>query len=100
MYRWMEQFEMKHAEFERTISFFNMMATTWSQLAQKASQPGFVAYANRHAAMYTDLTNDADIRYKQIGHPDFINLREGRILADAVAEWRTRWLAWMGPLVC
>lgn len=88
MYRWMEQFEVKHAEFEWTISFFSTMATTWAQLAQKASQPGFVAYPNQHAAMYTDLANDADVCYKQIGHPDFIKLQGGRILAYAVAEWR------------
>lgn len=50
-------------------------ATTWAQLAQKASQPGFVAYANQHAAMYTDLANNADVCCKQIGHPDSSSYR-------------------------
>lgn len=100
MYRWMEQFETKHAEFGRTILFFSTMEATWNMLAKMAQAPGTAAYGKRKASMYSDLAKDANARYKQVGHPDFINIPEGKILADVVAEWRTKWLAWMTPLVC
>ncbi|KAE9395066.1 hypothetical protein BT96DRAFT_826785 [Gymnopus androsaceus JB14] len=100
LYRWMEQFELKHAEFERTIWFFRTMGRVWDAMAQKALTPGSTAYAKHHSAIFTDLANNAEKSYKKIAHPDFIDLADGQILADAVAQWREKWLAWMTLLVC
>ncbi|KAJ3963612.1 hypothetical protein EV361DRAFT_956809 [Lentinula raphanica] len=98
MYRWMEQFESKHAEFERDIEYFRTMAKAWSFLAKKNLAAGYHAYTKRHAAMFTDLANDAELRYKQVGHPGFMNLGGDEILADRVEEWRNKWLDWMDVL--
>ncbi|KAJ3819679.1 hypothetical protein F5880DRAFT_1616250 [Lentinula raphanica] len=98
MYRWMEQFESKHAEFERIIEYFRTMASAWTALGNKQTTPGYRAYANYHANMFTDLANDADMRYKRVGHPVFMNFGEGEILADRVLDWRKDWLKWMDDL--
>ena len=99
MYRWMEQFELKHVEFHCTVNFFKRIAHDWTELATSSTLPGFSAYASKHAAMFTDLANDTDFHFKQVGHPDFVNLPETTRLADAVGVWRTKWLQWMVPMV-
>ncbi|THU85187.1 hypothetical protein K435DRAFT_869548 [Dendrothele bispora CBS 962.96] len=98
MYRWMEEFELKHAEFERTISHFRAMSSAWKSLAGTNDNLGHVASASRKAAMFTDLAEDALICFRKVGHPDFVDRPDGLILADRVAEWRSCQLSWMKAL--
>ncbi|THU99408.1 hypothetical protein K435DRAFT_659064, partial [Dendrothele bispora CBS 962.96] len=99
MYRWMEQFELKHAEFERTILFFRRTSNAWLSLANPALSPGHGTFAKRQAAVYNDLAKDAELRYKAVGHPAFIELPEDTILAQRVEEWRMQQLSWMKDMV-
>ncbi|THU99897.1 hypothetical protein K435DRAFT_658099 [Dendrothele bispora CBS 962.96] len=99
MYRWMEEFELKHAEFERTISHFRAMSSAWKSLAGTNDIPGYIASARRKSAMFTDLAEDALIRFRKVGHPDFVDRPDGVILADRVAQWRLSQLSWMKGLV-
>ncbi|THU92548.1 hypothetical protein K435DRAFT_800385 [Dendrothele bispora CBS 962.96] len=98
MYRWMEQFEIKHAEFARVISHFRTMSSTWNSLAESHESPGHTAYAKRHAMMYKDLTEDAELRFKRVGHPEFVILAEDVLLHERVAKWREKQLEWMVSL--
>ncbi|THU94988.1 hypothetical protein K435DRAFT_859998 [Dendrothele bispora CBS 962.96] len=82
MYRWMEQFEIKHAEFARVISHFRTMSSTWNSLAESHESPGHTAYAKRHAMMYMDLAEDAELRFKRVGHPEFVVLAEDVLLHE------------------
>lgn len=45
MYRRLEQLEIEHADFERTLRHFQIMMTVWNHLAAMQDSPSSKAYA-------------------------------------------------------
>ncbi|THU76479.1 hypothetical protein K435DRAFT_813375 [Dendrothele bispora CBS 962.96] len=74
-------------------------AEAWISLAETPESSGHAAYAKHHAAMYGDLADDAEFRFKKVGHPDFVLLSEHVLLHERVASWRKEQLEWMVLLV-
>ena len=68
MNRWLEQLEIKHAEFERCIRYFTYISETWFQMAKLyACGSGKAAYARRVACIYSKMASDCEFRYKRTG---------------------------------
>jgi hypothetical protein len=86
-FRWLEAFEVKHAEFERTITYFKVMDVVWSHLAKRA-EGGSAAYARKKAGMYRRMAVDGKDLYAKVGEPKLMDRPSGQTLADAVLEWR------------
>lgn len=99
MYRWLEHFESKHAEFERCIASFQKMESVWESLAETGATPGHCAYARKQYVMYRKLRTDAQRRYKACGFELFVTREDNVTLAEAVASWRQTQFAWMDDLV-
>lgn len=101
--RWLEQIEIKHAEFMRCIKSFEKMKQVWTSLAEyhsDDSRPGHVAYARQKAAMYGRMQQECTTRYNSCGVP--ILVRKNVVdstLADRVALYRQQEEAWMADMV-
>ncbi len=85
--RWLEQVEIKHAEYARVIRSFNQSVLVWTELAGTAEaggRLGHAAYARREAAKFAKLKSDAEESFKKVGIPVLRNIPEGQVLADVV----------------
>jgi hypothetical protein len=72
VYRWLEEYELKHAEFERTIRTFGFWAREWSEVASSARQEGkhgVEAFARHQSAIYRTLQTGAKELYTKCGEP-------------------------------
>lgn len=76
VWRWREQYEIKHAEFVRIIKTFSRMADIWHGLANHQDLPEAVAYARRHAAIFSRLASDARALYRRCGHPTLVGTED------------------------
>ena len=45
MMRWLEEYEIKHVEFDRCIKAYSTMSSVWMELADKHSHTGYRAFA-------------------------------------------------------
>jgi hypothetical protein len=66
MYRWLEQLELKHVDFERSIQAFGKKVESWTELAiveREQGRPGHAAYAVRQANVYKGLREEAECVY-------------------------------------
>jgi hypothetical protein len=90
MWRWLEQTESKHAEFERAICYFGKMGEVWVCLS-KIYTAGRRVYANQQAAMWKRMEQDCKEAYCQIGIKS-LRCREGSsdTLAGRVIEFRRK----------
>ncbi|KAF4608969.1 hypothetical protein EYR40_001322 [Pleurotus pulmonarius] len=75
MLRWMEQHEMKLAEFLRTLRSFDTMAKAWASLAESDPQrprwsAGHVAYARQKSMMYSTMLQEGSARLDAAGYKD------------------------------
>ncbi|KAK7026078.1 hypothetical protein VNI00_015724 [Paramarasmius palmivorus] len=98
MYRWMEQFEIKHAEFERTIAHFKKMEEVWISMATRGTTSGHSAHAFHQGVVFRNLAAQALARYQSVCHPSFAHRDRGTMLADKVLEWRNEQLRWMDDM--
>lgn len=99
MYRWLEHFESKHAEFERCIASFRKMESVWETLAERGATPGHTAYAYKQHSVFHTLRTDAEKNYKACGYSKFVPREKNVTLADAIVSWRQTEFAWMDELV-
>lgn len=94
MWRWREQVEIKHADFERMVRSFGYakhVEHVESQALEAASCPnlGEVAYAKRKSHMFARLEHESKAAYARVGLKK-LRSREGTTdtLADRVDAWR------------
>jgi hypothetical protein len=97
MTRWLEEFEMKHAEFDRCIKTFNTMSSAWKAIAKDHSKSGYRAFARRQSTMFETLRNTADDTFKKFGAKLFIN-KSGPALVDTLAKFHEEELSWLKEL--
>ncbi|KAF8187943.1 hypothetical protein K438DRAFT_1972634 [Mycena galopus ATCC 62051] len=102
MYRWLEQYERKHAEFMRVIARFGRDALVWHRRAEAlegSTSKGAETYARNQAAMYERLQNNAKVIFKSEGaHHDWVSATDFHELARKIDEWRDKVFKWMDEL--
>ncbi|KAL0572000.1 hypothetical protein V5O48_009966 [Marasmius crinis-equi] len=115
MYRWLEDFEMKHAQLHRVIRSFCYRAHAWREVSKvdgplqsedfafdtdfqtaQREKLALAAWARRQAAINEDLGDLAMAHLKEVGHPEFIDV-ECDIVAR-VTDFRNTQLEWMKDL--
>jgi len=98
MMRWMEEFELKHAEFTRCIRYFDYMERTWQILASKdtSTRPGYAAFARRQAHTYSKLSQDAQELFQKHGEERFVHPET--TLIDSISKFREEELSWFTDL--
>jgi hypothetical protein len=70
LYRWLEQLELKHADFERSIQAFGKTEEMWTAVARTErdrGRLGHAAFAGRQAKIYNGLRGGAEVVYWRCG---------------------------------
>lgn len=88
MHHWLEQWEIKHAEFEQCIRSFKTLDDVWTTISKAQTLPGHAAYARKQAHIYKMLQSEASKHYKDVGEQSLRQRAEGESLADAITKWR------------
>ncbi|KAL0569928.1 hypothetical protein V5O48_012031 [Marasmius crinis-equi] len=115
VFRWMEEFEKKHAEFHRTIRYFERMKEAWTKIADNPEDPinsvesidrdpeakaakvfALKARARRQAAIWGDLARSALAQFRDVSYPKFFDM--SKPLAPRVVDFRNEQLAWFTEL--
>jgi hypothetical protein len=97
MHRWLEEFELKHTEFKRSIRAFHTMHTVWDTMASKSTLPGHAAFARRQSTIYLDLHNDAKSWFAEAGVPRFVNAADSDFVQELLS-FREEELGWLNKL--
>ncbi|KAJ6546302.1 hypothetical protein B0H10DRAFT_2202842 [Mycena sp. CBHHK59/15] len=103
MYRWLEQYERKHAEMMRVITRFHRDSEVWDGCADRDEQlnggvNGGVTYARMQAAMYKRLENNAKFVFKSAesgAHHDWVSATTFDELVTKIDGWRDAVFKWM-----
>ncbi|KAK0211996.1 hypothetical protein IW262DRAFT_1467410 [Armillaria fumosa] len=89
--RWLEQWEIKIAEFLRCIRSFDKYAEMWAQLARKPenkNRPGYEAYAREKVHMYSSFAKRAQLEFINLGYERALNRKEGETVQDFLVAQR------------
>ncbi|KAK0471225.1 hypothetical protein IW261DRAFT_1572275 [Armillaria novae-zelandiae] len=89
--RWLEQWEIKIAEFLRCIMSFDKYAETWAQLATKPKNrdwPGYEAYAREKVHMYSSFAKRARLEFINLGYEKALYCKEGERVQDFLMAQR------------
>ncbi|KAJ7016044.1 hypothetical protein C8F04DRAFT_1283056 [Mycena alexandri] len=106
MYRWLEQYERKHAEMLRVICRFRRDREVWSGLADRKQQEGggrngAASFGRAQAAMYKRLEHNATAIFKDPdhgAHQEWVSVTSLDELAVKVERWRESVFHWMDEL--
>jgi hypothetical protein len=100
MMRWLEEYELKHVEFQRCIESFRFMRVAWATLAAKSPEPGRAAFANRQSSVYRELQFDAEHLFKSKGLAEIVSCTTGDMnaLVEVIREFRRKELGWLTEL--
>ncbi|KAK6977289.1 CxC2 domain-containing protein [Favolaschia claudopus] len=106
MYRWLEQYERKHAEFLRVIQRFGRDSDVWTGLSQREEDRagtfnGKAAFARMQAAMYKRLQHNAEVMFKDANsgaHNDWVKSETLEELVGKIDGWRDSVFKWMDDM--
>ncbi|KAJ7703365.1 hypothetical protein B0H16DRAFT_1747963 [Mycena metata] len=106
MYRWLEQYERKHAELMRVIERFRRDGEVWAGLgdreeAQNGGVSGAATFARMQAAMYRRLEHNAKLTFKDAesgAHHDWVSATSFDELVVKIDEWRKVVFKWMDDM--
>ncbi|KAJ7079001.1 hypothetical protein C8R44DRAFT_863022 [Mycena epipterygia] len=106
MYRWLEQYERKHAELMRVIERFRRDSEVWVGLGDHAEQQngginGAVSFARMQAAMYKRLEHNARVVFKSAdsgAHHDWVSATTIDELVKKMDGWRDVVFRWMDDM--
>jgi hypothetical protein len=98
MLRWLEEFELKHAEFIKSINSFQSMADAWNTLANTDEDKARAAFARYRSNAYLILHDQAVDLFAKTGERRFVKL-EGGNLVTAVRAFRETELDWFQELI-
>ncbi|KAJ7035467.1 hypothetical protein C8F04DRAFT_1259012 [Mycena alexandri] len=105
MYRWLEQYEQKHAEGFRVIERFRRDSAVWAGLAEREEQRngvnGTSTYARMQAAMHSRLEHNARVTFKKgsLGaHHDWVSSSSFEELVTKIDRWREVVFTWMDDM--
>src|ERR1700754_5109071 len=97
MMRWLEEYEMKHVEFDRCIKAFNTMSSAWTKQADNSTHSGYRAFARKQSTMFSSLRDRADAMFKKVGSKSFVG-KSGKDLVEAVTHFHEEELCWLKEL--
>ncbi|KAJ7212719.1 hypothetical protein GGX14DRAFT_313533, partial [Mycena pura] len=89
LFRWLEQYELKHAELWRVIERFRREAYVWEKRAQQIEESashrtGAIMYARMQGAMWRRLRDAAETEFKSDGTGAHRNWIQAKDFADLV----------------
>ncbi|KAJ6615202.1 hypothetical protein B0H10DRAFT_2258038 [Mycena sp. CBHHK59/15] len=105
MYRWLEQYERKHAEGFRVIERFRRDSVVWAGLADREEARngvnGATTFARMQVAMYSRLEHNAKVIFKSAtlgAHHDWVSATSFDELVTKIDRWRDVVLKWMDEM--
>ncbi|KAJ7656615.1 hypothetical protein B0H17DRAFT_1213768 [Mycena rosella] len=106
MYRWLEQYERKHAEMMRVIARFQRDSTVWMGRAAReeglgGGVNGGVAFARMQATMYRRLEHNAKVLFGSPdsgAHADWVSATSFDELVIKIDRWRDVVFKWMDDM--
>ncbi|KAJ7016232.1 hypothetical protein C8F04DRAFT_1282112 [Mycena alexandri] len=106
MYRWLEQYERKHAEGFRVIERFRRDSTVWAGLAEREEKRnggvnGASTFARMRAAMCSRLAHNADVIFKKTSlgaHYDWVSSSSFDELITKIDGWPELVFKWMDDM--
>ncbi|PBK85929.1 hypothetical protein ARMGADRAFT_1035921 [Armillaria gallica] len=86
---WLEQWELKSAEFLWCIQGFEQYTVTWAQLAlMNHGQPGYEAYAQEKVHMYSKLAERGQREFENLGYKGALDWEDSQTLHEfIIAQW-------------
>ncbi|KAJ7913988.1 hypothetical protein B0H13DRAFT_1612017 [Mycena leptocephala] len=107
MYRWLEQYERKHAELFRVIGRYRRDSVVWAGQADREQTRngglnGKVAYGRMQAAMHRRLEHNAKVIFKSAesgAHHDWVSATSFDELVTKIDGWRDVVFKWMDDMV-
>ncbi|KAJ7604134.1 hypothetical protein FB45DRAFT_1070754 [Roridomyces roridus] len=107
MYRWLEQYERKHAELMRVIARYRRDSEVWSKLgdreeAENGAANGASTFARMQAAMYSRLEYNARLIFNSAesgAHHDWVSATTFDDLVVRIDRWRDEVFKWMDELI-
>ncbi|KAJ6623198.1 hypothetical protein B0H10DRAFT_1944174 [Mycena sp. CBHHK59/15] len=106
MYRWLEQYERKHAEGFRVIERFRRDSVVWAGLADREEARngvnGATTFARMQVAMYSRLEHNAKVIFKSAAlgaHHDWVSATSFDELVTKIDGWRDVVFKWMDEMV-
>ncbi|KAJ7823370.1 hypothetical protein B0H13DRAFT_1659075 [Mycena leptocephala] len=107
MYRWLEQYERKHAELFRVIGRYHRDSVVWAGQADREQERngglnGKVAYGRMQAAMHRRLEHNAKVIFKSAesgAHHDWVSATSFDELVTKIDGWRDVVFKWMDDMV-
>jgi hypothetical protein len=107
MYRWLEQYERKHAELFRVIGRYRRDSVMWAGQAdceevRNWGLNGKVAYGRMQAAMHRRLEYNAKVIFKSAesgAHHDWVSASNFDELVSKIDGWRDVVFQWMDDMV-
>ncbi|KAJ7440436.1 hypothetical protein FB451DRAFT_1184240 [Mycena latifolia] len=106
MYRWLEQYERKHAELMRVIERYRRDSEVWAGLGDREEQRngevnGAATFARMQAVMYRRLEHNAKAIFKSAesgAHHDWVKATTFDELATKIDGWRDIVFKWMDEM--
>ncbi|KAJ6629996.1 hypothetical protein B0H10DRAFT_2208147 [Mycena sp. CBHHK59/15] len=105
MYRWLEQYERKHAELWHVIERFGRDSAVWAGLADREQKKkgvhGAVSFARMQAAMYRQLQHNTRVIFKSAesgAHADWVSATTFDELVTKIDAWCVLVFKWMDEL--
>ncbi|KAJ6617650.1 hypothetical protein B0H10DRAFT_2218378 [Mycena sp. CBHHK59/15] len=107
MYRWLEQYERKHAELMRVITRFQCNSVVWEGRANCEEQSnggvvnGMATFARMQAAMHKRLEHNTRVIFKRAEsgtHYDWVSATTFDELATKIKGWREVIFRWMDDM--
>jgi hypothetical protein len=107
MYRWLEQYERKHAEFMRIIERYNRDSVVWAGLAsaeetRNGGLNGAVTFARMQATMHRRLEHNTNVIFRSAdseAHHDWVSASSFEDLINKIDGWRDVVFKWMDDMV-
>jgi hypothetical protein len=106
MYRWLEQYERKHAELMRVIERYRRDSFVWARLGDREQQDGgsngAETFARMQAAMHNRLEHNAKSIFKSAdlgAHHDWVAATTFDELVTKIDRWRDVVFKWMDEMV-
>ncbi|KAJ6511217.1 hypothetical protein DFH09DRAFT_1100440 [Mycena vulgaris] len=106
MYRWLEQYERKHAELMRVIKRYRRDGEVWARIGDREEERnggvnGAVAFARMQAAMFKRLEHNANVIFKSAesgAHHDWASAATFDELVIKIDGWRDVVFKWMDDM--
>ncbi|KAJ7895125.1 hypothetical protein B0H13DRAFT_2339007 [Mycena leptocephala] len=106
MYRWLEQYERKHAELFRVIGRYHRDSVVWAGQADREEERnggvnGKATYARMQAAMHRRLEHNAKVIFKSAesgAHHDWVSASNFDELVSKIDGWRDVVFQWMDDM--